>query len=482
MKRAVQEEYTLETSERLGRESIPALLVRFAIPAIVGMLANALYNIVDRIFIGHAVGHLGIAGISVVFPFMIFMYASSVLAGVGASSLMSISLGERRPERAERALGNGVLLLVLEAVALIIAGSVWRDDILRIVGTSDAILPYAGEYYDIILWGVLFSNIGVGLNYCIRAEGRPRFASATLVIGALSNVALDALFIQGFGMGLKGAALGTIIAQGIAAAWAVSFYVRRRGGVRFRASALVPSVSVIGRIVSVGSVPALVELTFTFIIGMVNRHLAHYGGDLAVSAMGIFFSLDSLLFVPVFGIGEALQPIVGYNYGARNIERVIRTVRLALLGATAYYVGSFILVMTIPDVLMRLFTTQQDLVDLSVRCLRIGYSGVMFAGCSVVGSFFFQGLGKARQGMILSVARQFIFFIPPLFLLPLFFGVDGVYLSFPFADIGGGLLSLAMLRRQFRVLRLGAEASRPSPLSGERDASPETPASCDPKA
>ena len=468
-------------TELNGRPILP-LMWRYFWPSFLGVMANSLYNIVDRIFIGHAVGYLGIAGISVVFPFMIFVYASSVLAGVGASSLISISLGERRPERAERALGNGVLLLVLEAVALIIAGSVWRDDILRIVGTSDAILPYAGEYYDIILWGVLFSNIGVGLNYCIRAEGRPRFASATLVIGALSNVALDALFIQGFGMGLKGAALGTIIAQGIAAAWAVSFYVRRRGGVRFRASALVPSVSVIGRIVSVGSVPALVELTFTFIIGMVNRHLAHYGGDLAVSAMGIFFSLDSLLFVPVFGIGEALQPIVGYNYGARNIERVIRTVRLALLGATAYYVGSFILVMTIPDVLMRLFTTQQDLVDLSVRCLRIGYSGVMFAGCSVVGSFFFQGLGKARQGMILSVARQFIFFIPPLFLLPLFFGVDGVYLSFPFADIGGGLLSLAMLRRQFRVLRLGAESTRPSPLSGERDASSETPASCDPKA
>jgi putative MATE family efflux protein len=446
----------MNTSEKLGRESIPRLLVRFAVPAIVGMLANALYNIVDRIFIGHAVGPLGIAGISVVFPFMIVAYASAVLAGVGASSLISISLGERRHDRAERALGNGWLVLVSEALLLVAAGYAYRDAILRSVGTSDTILPYAREYFDIILWGVPFAIVGAGMAYCIRAEGRPRFASATLVIGAISNVALDALFIQGFGMGLRGAALGTIIAQGIAAAWALSFYARERGGVRFRFSNLVPEIPTIGRIIAVGSVPALVELTFTFIIGLVNRHLAHYGGDLAVSAMGIFFSLDSLLFVPVFGIGEALQPIVGFNYGARNTDRVIRAVKLALVGATIYYIGSFAVVMAAPDLLIRLFTTQSDLIALSVRCLRIGYSGVMFAGCSVIASFFFQGLGKARQGMILSVARQFVFFIPPLFLLPQLFGVDGVYLTFPCADIGGGLLSLAMLRRQLRSLRGGS--------------------------
>ena len=325
------DERGIERSSAMGTESLTGLILRFSLPGIVGMVANALYNIVDRIFVGRAVDPMGIGAIAVGFPFMMLVIAFSTLIGVGAGSLVSISLGERRRSRAERAMGNALLLLAGGGVLATVVGSLFIEEILTLSGVTPTLMPMAREYLGIVVWGIPLSALGFGLNYFIRAEGSPRFAMFGLVLGAVMNILLDALFIFTFRMGIGGAALATVLSQGITALWSAWYYLARMGELRFRPRNLIPSPDVLGRIFAVGLAPFLTELSFTFVLILFNRLLRRYGGDMAVSAMGIFFSLDSLFFLPVLGLAGGVQPIIGYNFGARNYERVIRAVKIALV-------------------------------------------------------------------------------------------------------------------------------------------------------
>ncbi|MEA4877117.1 MATE family efflux transporter [Aminobacterium sp. MB27-C1] len=441
----------METTRRMGEESIPRLLFHFSAPAIVGLLANALYNIVDRIFVGHAVGPMGIASIAVAFPFMIAGIAVGLLVGVGSSALISISLGEKKRRQAEVIMGNAVALLAIASVLGVILGWLFLDDILRLGGATDLLLPEARKYLRIILMGVPFSLFSFGFNYFIRAEGSPRFAMMTLLLGAGANIVLDAVMIMGLNMGLEGAAFATITAQLIAALWATSFYARNKGRLRIRLINLRLRKRIVKRIVSIGMAPFLLEATFTFILGLLNQVLKVYGGEIAISALGIFFSLDSMLFLPVLGIGEGAQPIIGYNFGAKHIDRVKSTVKWALAGALSFFGLSFIIVFFLARPLVMIFnTTSPELINLAARGLVISYSCVVFAGITIIASYTFQALGLGRQSLILNIMRQVIFFIPPLLILPPLLGTDGVWLAFPFSDVGGGLFGAFLLRRQFR--------------------------------
>jgi putative MATE family efflux protein len=440
--------------ERMGTQPILKLIVTFAVPSIAGMLANALYNIVDRMFVGLIVGPEGLAAISLCFSFMLFNIAVSLLFGVGASPLVSIAMGENDKPRAERILGTTATSVFAAACAIALFSSWKLDFILTLSGAGETLLEPAREYLKIILWGIPFSAVAFTLNFCIRAEGRPAFAMGTQMLGAFSNIVLDAVFIIYLDMGIAGAAWGTIISQGAAAVWVLSFYFRRLGVLRFKVKNLLPRLSLLGKTLPLGLSSFLTEISFTLFFILFNRSLVAYGGDLAVSAMGAFMGWDSLLFMPVIGIGEAAQTLFAYNYGARFMKRILEILKWALLLASAYFICSALSVYFWAEKMLRLFTTNAELLRLAAAGARISYAGVMFVGIALIGISFFQGLGKAKTCLFLNLARQVLFLIPSIWYLPQIWGLSGVWYCFPAMDVGGGTLALCFLLWEYKRLAL----------------------------
>ncbi len=444
----------MEHTERMGREPILKLMLSFALPAMTGILAHALYNIVDRLFVGHWVGPAAIAGIIVAFPFMIAISAVGNFIGVGSATLISLALGAGRRGRAERFLGFAILLLLCSGVLLSLGGWVFLDPLLWISGASPAILPYAREYTGIIVWGAFFSLTAFTCNSLIRSEGAPRFAMMTLVLGALANVVLDALFIAVWGMGVRGAALATVLSQMLSAAWAVSFYLRRRSTLRLRWSKFRPRWSLLRRVAAVGIPPFLMEVSFTVLMGIFNHMAVRYGGDMALASVGIFFSIDALLFLPALGVSEGVQPLVGYNYGAGFYRRTIATAHLGTALCTGLFLLSAISVQLFPEMMVMAFTKGDDtLLAMTARAMRLGYLGLPCAGIYMVSVFFLQGLGKATTSMALILSRQIFIIFPLLIFLPRIWGLDGVWLAFAISDVTGGVMATFFYVAECRRLR-----------------------------
>ena len=440
--------------ERMGREPMLRLIVSFTLPSIAGMLAHALYNIVDRMFVGRVVGTMGLAAISVCFPFMIFLLSFCLLLGVGAVPTISGSLGEGDPDRAERILANVIMAAAVVGSAIAIVAYLMIDPLLRLSGADATILPSAREYLRIILLGAPFGTLSFVMNFCIRAEGRPRFAMATQVLGALSNVALDALFVWRLGWGVAGAAWGTIISQMISLLWVSSFYWRRAGHVRFRLAHCIPRVGILSRLVAIGFPSALTEVSFSLFFVLFNQALAHHSGPIAVSALGAFMGWDSLLFMPVVGICEGVQAIFGFNWGARRPMRVMEALKMALILSAAYFTASAIVVHFFLEDMMRMFSTDPLMLAVAVPGGRMAYAAVVLAGLAMVANSFFQGLGLAGLSLFLSLCRQFVFLIPALLIMPRLFGAVGVWGSFAVLDAAGGALGTWLLLRQCRRLGL----------------------------
>ncbi len=441
--------------ERMGQGSIPLLLLHFSLPAIAGLLANALYNIVDRIFVGHYVGPEGIGALSVAFPFMVAISAVTALVGTGGASLLSRLLGENRRRRAERGLANALLLLLGGSGLLCLGGMLFPEEILRLSGSTGNLLPLAKEYFTLILWGVPFWITSMGMNHLIRSEGAPRYAMVTLFLGAGGNILLDWIFIVHMNLGIRGAALGTVLAQGMAFIWVFLFYLGpwKISVFRLYFRNFLPRWLFLRQILSVGLAPFLLELTFTLLMGIFNTLLGRYGGDLAIASMGIFFSMDALLYLPPIGIGEGLLPIMGYNFGARNFSRVRRAVGLALGGCVGLFTCNFLGVMFFAPQMAELFNSSSpELIALTARSLRIGYAAVPGAAVGIITTFALQALGKAKLSILISLSRQFFFLIPAAIILPRFFGVDGVWMSFPLADLVQIFFSGGFLLREMRRL------------------------------
>lgn len=443
-----------DRSRELGQAPVGRLLLRYFVPAIIGVMANSLYNIVDRIYIGQGVGALALSGLTVCFPIMIVAMAFGMLVGMGASALVSIRLGQGNRPEAEMILGNALFLLAAISLAITIAGLLARDRVLSLFGATPETLGFARQYVTIILLGNVFQGIGFGLNNLIRAEGHARTAMFTMVIGAAFNILLDPVFIFVLGMGVAGAALATVISMAVTSTWVLSHFLTGKGSLRLRQANLRPEWRIIAGIFSIGMAPFAMQLAGSVINALFSVQLIRYGGDLAVGAMGIINSVAMMVVFCVIAINMAAQPILGFNYGARQFARVRRTLKLAVVSATAITAAGFLLVQAFPGFIIGLFNRSDPrLMELGVRGMRILLAAFPVVGFQVVSSNFFQAIGKARTSMFLNLLRQVIVLIPMVLVLPPLMGMDGIWLAGPVADLTAAAVTAVMITREMRRLR-----------------------------
>ena len=444
---------TTDRAKRLGEGSIPRLLLTFSAPAVVGMVAQAMYNIVDRIFVGQAVGPLGLAAATVSFPFMLIVMAFGMLVGLGATALVSIRLGAQDTDGAERVLGHAVVLLVGVSLPLSFVGLMFLEPLLRLFGASPQVLPYASQYLQVIALGSVFQTVGFGLNAVIRAEGNPRIAMLTMLIGALLNVVLNPIFLFGFGWGMRGSAAATVVAQAVSTVWVLSYFLGGQSLLRLHARNLRLQWSTCAAIVAIGSPPFAMQMAASVLNTILNNQLRVYGGDLAISVMGIVYAVAMFLVMPIAGINQGAQPIIGYNYGARKFDRVKKTLQTAILAASGVTVAGFAVVMLFPSHIVWLFNRDDpELLRLGTHALRICLAMLPIIGFQIVGASYFQAVGKPKHAIFLSISRQVLLLIPAVLLLPRVFALDGVWASLPVADLGSSLLTGTWLFLELRQL------------------------------
>ncbi|MGE5422682.1 MAG: MATE family efflux transporter [Ignavibacteriales bacterium] len=425
----------MHDSMGMGQKDIGKLLWQFSWPAIVGMLCNALYNVVDRVFVGRGVGSLAIAATTVAFPIMVVLMALSFLIGVGATALISIRLGEKRKEDAEVVAANASVWLVILPLCLTAIYLAFPEPILRLFGASSEVMPYALDFMHIIMLGSVFGGLSMGMNNFIRAEGNPIFAMSTQVLGALINGVLNYIFIFKVGMGIKGSALATVLGQIFSMLWVFSYYWSGRSLIKIRLKNMIPRWPVLASIVSIGIAPCALQLASSVQQVILNKTVFLYSGDLALSAVGIMMSIITLLFMPILGISQGAQPIIGFNYGAQHYDRVKATFRKTVIAASCVSVGGFLIIQIWAVQIVGLFSKgDAALTSLTVPAMRVFFGLIFLIGFQIAGSHYFQAVGKGLQAGVLSLSRQILLFIPLLLILPHFWGIDGVWRSAPIAD------------------------------------------------
>lgn len=451
--------------ERLLRdEPILPLFLKFSMPAIIGMLVQALYNIVDRYYISNipGSGSVAIGGIGVTLPITFVLMGFTMLYGIGGAANISLRLGEGNHKKAEQILGNVVMLLFVTSFLLNIFFLANVDDLLRLFGATEGNIGFAREYIVWILIGNFWNTFGFAMNHVIRAEGSPKWSMMLMLVGAVTNIILDPIFIYeripllnlpGLGMGVKGAAIATIIAQGLAFLLGLSYYVSGKSLLKLRLSNLKPNVGIILMILSIGVSPFFIQIAGSVVGAVFNNSLKVYGGDVAQGAYAIINSIAILFYMPTFGMNQGLQPIIGYNYGAGNFARVKQAVKVGLIAASLVTLSGWIIVLAIPQVLVSTMAredavlrqmTQDGLVKVELMMLLVGMQ--------VISSNFFSSIGKARLSFFLSLSRQVFFLIPALLILPRFFGLDGIWYAMPLSDLLATVISLAFLLVQFKLL------------------------------
>lgn len=438
----------MDRSKQLGEESISKLLMKFSIPAIVGMLVNALYNVVDRMFIGHiggGVGKLALSGVTVTFPIANIIMAFGMLVGIGTAALISIKLGQQKKQEAEQILGNAFTLIIIISLLVTTLGLIFLEPMLLKFGASKETFPYAKEYITVILIGVVFQNIGFGLNNTIRSEGNPRIAMFTMLIGGILNTILDPIFIFVFHMGTRGAAIATVISQAVNTIWVLSYFFSGKSVLKIRYKNLKLDFKVIKSIFAIGMSPFSMQLAASVVTIISNRSLVKYGGDLALGAMGIIMSISMFVLMPIFGVNQGCQPIIGYNYGAKKYDRVKHALKLGILAATTITVTGTIIIQLFPKQLIGIFNKDPQLLAIGIHGIRIYLFMLPVIGFQIVSANYFQAIGKARISMFLSLSRQVIILIPLLFILPKFFDLNGVWISGPSADAIASILTAIFL-------------------------------------
>ena len=442
----------------LGRDRVGTLLVRLALPAIAAQLINALYNIVDRMYIGHieGVGDVALTGLGVCFPVLMFISALSALVGMGGGSRAAIRMGEGREDLANEILGSCAALLAVISAAVTVVFQLLKEPMLLLFGASGNTIGYAADYLGVYLWGTLFVQVSLGLNNFITTQGFSTYSMATVVIGAVTNIVLDPIFIFGFGMGVKGAALATILAQGVSALWVLSFLRGRHTRLRLQARCLRLRWSILAPVVAIGVSPFIMQSTESLVNIALNSSLKHYGGDLYVGAMTIASSIMQVLWMPFQGLAQGAQPIIGYNYGAGSLDRVKRCFSLMLRFSLLLSVAGWAAVELFPGVFVALFNNKPELVALTVRVLRIYMAGFFMMGLQSACQQTFVALGQARVSLFLALLRKVILLIPLIYLLPLLLTgnqVFAVYLAEPAADLlAATATGLVFLRRFPRIL------------------------------
>lgn len=426
----------MKGQKRLGEEKIGKLLLEFSIPAIIGMIVNTLYNIIDRMFIGHIpeVGNLAIAGVGITMPLMTVIMAFGMLVGIGTATRISISLGQHNKEKAERYLGNAFSLIIIIGILLTIVGLVFMDPFLRAFGASDNIIIYAEQYIEIIFAGCIFNMVGFGLNHSIRSDGSPKVAMLSMLIGAVTNIVLDPIFIFGFGLGVRGGAIATVISQLVSAVWVVYYFTKGKSILKIKKQYLKLDKEDVLGIFSIGVSPFSMQIANCAVQVVSNNSLQTYGGDLAVAAMTIINSLSMIFLMPIFGINQGMQPIIGYNYGAKKYERVKQTVKYCIAAATIIVTIGFLVIEFFPEKLILMFNSDPELIRIGVSGMRVFLFMLPLIGGQIVVANYFQSIGKVKISMFLSLLRQVILLIPCLLIIPMFKGLLGVWLAGAVSD------------------------------------------------
>lgn len=440
------------TSE-LGQMNIPRLMLKYFIPAFVGVFVNALYNIVDRIFIGQGVGAHALSGISVIFPVMLIMMAFGMLIGIGAGVLVSINMGKRDMDKAEKVLGNSFVLMILVSVLITIIGFALKGPMLRSFGATPETIQYANDYLDIILVGVIFQVVGFSLNSVIRSEGNARIAMYSMLLSAGTNLVLDPLFIFVFDWGVKGAAYATVISMMVLSIWVLLHFKSGRSIVKLKPANFRLEWKIVLEILAIGMAPFIMQMANSFVQGLLNKSLISFGGDLAVGAMGIINSVATLVVMTIVAINMATQPIIGFNYGAQSGHRVKETLRIAMISATVISILSFFLIQAIPGAIIQLFESKNDeLLILGRNGLRIAILALPVVGFQVVAGNFFQSIGKAKIAALLTLLRQVVFLIPFLLIFPGMFGLNGIWIAMPISDSLSAVIVSVFLMREWKKL------------------------------
>ena len=444
----------------LGTERIRKLLMQYAVPAVVAMTASSLYNMVDSIFIGHGVGPLAISGLALTFPLMNLAAAFGSLVGVGAATLISMRLGQRDYATAQRVLGNVVMLNLLLGVGFGLVALLFLDPILYFFGASDATIGYAREYMTVILLGNVITHMYLGLNSVLRASGHPRKAMYATINTVVINTVLDPIFIYGFGWGIRGAAIATVLAQIISLVWQFRLLSDRSELIHFRRGIYRLRRRIVRDVLAIGMSPFLMNLTACFIVILINKGLKTYGGDLMIGAYGIVNRLAFVFVMIVMGVNQGMQPIAGYNFGARQYDRVLRVLKLTIVCAVGITTAGFLVGEFAPRLAVSLFTSDEELIRLSVEGMRIVFVFFPIIGFQMVATNFFQSIGMAGKAIFMSLSRQLLFLMPGLIFLPRFFEVStpwdgswGVWCAMPLSDFLATVVAFFMLTHQLRKFR-----------------------------
>lgn len=437
----------------LANEGIGRLLLRLSLPAAVGMIVMALYNVVDTIFIGHAVGPLGIAGLTIIFPIQMVIMGVGMLLGVGGASVISRSLGAGDTQKAERTLGNAISLSIILGLVFTVIGLANTDYWVRLFGASESISPYATGYLSIILLGTVFRIFAMSTNSLIRAEGNARVPMIAMIIGAGLNIVLDAIFILRLDMGVEGAAIATVISIIVTSLYLLSYYRLQDSSLKIRLANLIPYYQVIKEIIPIGMASFARSTATSFIVVILNRSLIFYGGDMAVATFGIVMRVLMLVLMPLFSVGQGLQPILGFSYGARNGARALKAIKLSIIVSTIISLVAFFPLVINAEPIIRIFTNDASLLMQSTRAARLISLCIFLIGFQVVGSVLFQSIGKAVPAFLTAISRQILFFLPLILILPRFWQIDGIWLSYPAADILAFLFTLLLFIPEVRNLR-----------------------------
>ncbi|EOS08494.1 MATE efflux family protein [Bacteroides uniformis dnLKV2] len=445
-----------KTPTALGTESIGKLLMQYAVPAIIAMTASSLYNMVDSIFIGHGVGTMALSALALTFPLMNLGAAFGALVGVGAATLISVKLGQKDYDTAQRVLGNVFVLNILLGLAFTVIVFPFLNPILYFFGGSDETVEYARQFMEIILLGNVVTHLYLGLNAVLRASGHPKQAMYATIATVAINTILAPIFIFMFDWGIRGAAIATVSAQVIALLWQLKQFNNANELLHFRWGIFRLKRKIVFDSLAIGMSPFLMNLAACLIVILINQGLKKYGGDLAIGAFGIVNRLVFIVVMIVMGLNQGMQPIAGYNFGAKLYDRVNKVLKLTIIYATCVTTFGFLVGMLAPNLVVGIFTSDAELTELSATGLRITVMFFPIIGFQMVTSNFFQSIGMAGKAIFLSLTRQMLILLPCLLILPHFFGVAGVWYSMPVSDLLASLIALVMLVYQFRKFKTAA--------------------------
>lgn len=442
----------MDRSKSLGEEKISTLLWQFSLPAITGMVVNAFYNVVDSIFVGRGVGEVGLAAVTIAFPIMTILMGFGMLVGVGAAATVSLRIGEKKQQEAEKILGNAFTLSMILSIAFTACILLFLDPILISLGAESAVLPHARNFTRIIVLGSAFMYVGFGLNNIVRAEGNPKMAMSTVLISAVLNTLLNPLFIFVLNLGISGSALATIMSQGVSAFWVLAYFLGKKSLLKLRPINLRLEKKIVISIFKIGMSPFLMQIAASLVTVLFNFTLLKYSGELAIASIGIINRMAMLMLMPIFGISQGLQPIIGYNYGAGNYRRVMKALKIGIWAATLFSIAGFIIIQVFDKEIIMLFNDNPELIAIGSEAMRINLCMLPVIGFQIIGANYFQAVGKAGYSIVLSMSRQLIILIPLLYFLPKMLGLQGAWMASPIADFSSALLTGIFLFWELRKL------------------------------